>query len=287
MHKDFQGNDEIRKQLSVFQSIFSEIYVTRKDNTKTEVNRFYVPIEYGPKKKYIRRIEGKFDVPQGITLPRLTFELTSLNLSATRRRNPIQRAIISKHLATKTNKKHVLTPIHYDFNISMGLYIKNEMDGFQILNQISSVFQPHYKVDAALFEDDLETTLPLIFKLVGTTPDQNYEGSYEERQTKFWTFDFILMGYLFTDVYSQTNVSEINIGVFNTDNISETQQANSSVPETTTLEEISSGQEVNIENVTESNLVYDTDLGIWVTADSVEGLDVTDSGSVGVDAGGF
>lgn len=288
MHNNFEDNYEFRKQLSVFQSLFNQIFVIRRDNKGDEINRFVVPIEYAPKKKYIRRIEGGHDVPQGITLPRMSFEMTSLNLSAVRRRNPLQQVVIRKHLANRESRTYVYTPIPYDFNISLSLYVKNEMDAFQIVKQITSVFQPHYKVDAALFEHDLDTTVPLILKLVGTTPDQNFEGAYEERQTKFWTFDFILMGYIFTDVFTQDRIKQIDIGIFPTFDIEESETSNYDAPSLVTIGEIAQNQTINVSNISQSILGFNVDKETWISTQGVPGMEVDDdTNTIGLDAGEF
>ena len=46
----------IRKVVVAFGSIFNDIYISRLDNSNTEVERIKVPIGYGPQQKFIRRL---------------------------------------------------------------------------------------------------------------------------------------------------------------------------------------------------------------------------------------
>ena len=54
---DFFYNQSLRKLVVAFGSLFNEIFVVRENADGTENQRIRVPIAYGPKEKFTRRIE--------------------------------------------------------------------------------------------------------------------------------------------------------------------------------------------------------------------------------------
>ena len=51
-------NESLRKTVIAFGSLFNDIYITRKDKTGVEIQTLKVPLAYGPKQKFIIRLEG-------------------------------------------------------------------------------------------------------------------------------------------------------------------------------------------------------------------------------------
>lgn len=214
MFGQYSYHNLTRKYITVFGQLFNEIEIRKKDRKNNEINRIMVPIQYGPKKKFIQRIQGKFDVPQGITLPRMSFEITSMNYSAARKTDPIKRIQIKKYLEGN-ERTFVYTPIPVDLFFTLAIYTKNEDDMYQIVEQIMPYFQPSLTQEVKLIDDDPESVLKIPFKLVSFTPDQTYEGGFEERETKFFNLEFVCNAYYLTPEYTGKRIKELDIGIFN------------------------------------------------------------------------
>ena len=72
----------MRKSVAVFGTLFNDIHVVRKKSDGSIVNQIRVPLAYGPKQKFLSRLDQEtgFDAPMSIKLPRMAFEITSLEL---------------------------------------------------------------------------------------------------------------------------------------------------------------------------------------------------------------
>ena len=137
----------LRKAVAVFGTMFNNISVVRKDGSGGVLNQIKVPLAYGPKQKFISRIDQDTmsDASMAIKLPRMSFEITGLSVDTTKKegkRNKIQNA----H-ATDSGKKQVIqSHVPYDNTMQLNIMAKNQDDGLQILEQILPYFQPEYTV---------------------------------------------------------------------------------------------------------------------------------------------
>src|SRR5882724_6123779 len=77
----------LRKYVNVFGNMFNNITMIRYDETGTELNRVRVPIIFGPKEKYVTRLEGDPDLYKSIaiTLPRMSFDITDISYDKSRK----------------------------------------------------------------------------------------------------------------------------------------------------------------------------------------------------------
>jgi hypothetical protein len=85
----------IRKCIVGFGSLFSDIYIDRKEGdsvTGTTVQRLQVPLAYAPKEKWLVRLEQDPDLTQNVytTLPRMSFEIIGYNYDPQRKVNRMQ-----------------------------------------------------------------------------------------------------------------------------------------------------------------------------------------------------
>ena len=72
--------ESIRKMVIGFGSLFNDIRVVRKNADGTEKEQIRLPLAYGPKEKFLRRIRetsSLSDDNKVIEVPRLSFEITN------------------------------------------------------------------------------------------------------------------------------------------------------------------------------------------------------------------
>ena len=74
-------NESLRKTIIAFGSLFSDIVITRRDSTGKEIQSMKVPLAYGPKQKFMVRLDQDPSATQKIamTLPRIGFEIQSFD----------------------------------------------------------------------------------------------------------------------------------------------------------------------------------------------------------------
>ena len=77
----------IRKTIVSFGTLFNSIDIRHKDSSGDTYSELKVPLAYGPSQKFLARLEQQADLnkPVQITLPRMSFEMTSVNYDSTRK----------------------------------------------------------------------------------------------------------------------------------------------------------------------------------------------------------
>jgi len=202
----------------MFGNLFNEIQVDRYNDTGTKIQTLNVPIEYGPKQKFIQRVTSDPTLNREIstTLPRLGFEFTGMSYAPSRKLN-------SSHKVTRgvntggTDFNYMYSPVPYDFNFSLHVLVKNTEDGTQIVEQIVPFFTPDFTVTMKMVPE-LNLNMDVPIELQSVTSDDSYEGDLESRRIQTWQLDFILKGYLFGPVNKfkyivREGVNLINDGV--------------------------------------------------------------------------
>ena len=133
-------NESFRKTIIAFGSLFNDIAITRKNSAGTEVQTLKVPLAYGPKQKFITRLEQDPGDNQAIamTLPRIGFEIAGFAYDPVRKLNRIiKKKIVSTEADKKLQQMSVqYTPVPYDVGFELFIMTKNSDDGIQIVEQI-------------------------------------------------------------------------------------------------------------------------------------------------------
>ena len=96
-------NKNIRNIVILFGTVFNDISVRRVDNANVVQEEFKVPIAYGPSEKFLVRLREATDVSKGkvgITLPRMSFEFTSITYDPARKLQTTKRHKAIKSLGT-------------------------------------------------------------------------------------------------------------------------------------------------------------------------------------------
>ena len=135
-------HETIRNVIVAFGTMFNNIQIVRKDNNGTVTQIMKVPLAYGPKQKFLTRLDQDpaLSAATAITLPRLGFEIGSLTYDTARKMNRVQ-----KFKKVKANNKNKLDtqfmPVPYNLDITLFAMAKNSDDALQIVEQILPFFQ--------------------------------------------------------------------------------------------------------------------------------------------------
>ena len=136
-------HSHIRKAVAAFGTIFNNINIERTDSSGNIVQTLRVPLAYSTKQKFISRIEQVPTVGSrgevAIVLPRMGFEIISLQYDAARRVSPIHHH--KKGTGSATSVKRVFTSTPYDLSLQLYVFAKNQEDGLQIIEQILPFFE--------------------------------------------------------------------------------------------------------------------------------------------------
>ena len=188
-------NRILRKMVVGFGNMFNDITLVRYNPDFTEAERMIVPIVYGPKELYVKRLEE--DPALGkkvqVTLPRMSFELAGFNYDASRKLN----TNVKQFAQTNQGLISQYNPVPYNFDFNLYLYVRHIEDGTQIIEHILSYFTPDYTIKLNLVpEMGIVREVPVI--LNSTSQDIDYEGEWERNtRTIIWTLNFTVKGFIF------------------------------------------------------------------------------------------
>lgn len=201
----------IRRTVIAFGTVFNDIYIRHKDSSGDSISEMKVALAYGPIQKFLARIQQQPELnkPIAITLPRMSFEMTSIQYDATRKSN-----ITQTFKASDGNQlKKVYLPVPYNIGFQLNVMTKLQDDALQIVEQILPYFQPSYNLTVNLVEGINEKKdIPIILENV--TMQDDYEGNFTTRRVLIYTLRFTAKTYLFgpistatTDIIKKTTIS--------------------------------------------------------------------------------
>lgn len=182
--------------------MFNDIDVQRFNSAGARVQTLRVPIAYGPKEKFLVRLaqDPNFDRDVAISLPRMSFEIVSMSYNSTRKLPSTQKNVYT--FADKDKMKFQYTPVPFDVNIALSIFVKNADDGVQILEGILPFFTPEWTNSVRLIPElGISMDVPVVFNDVST--EDTYEGDFSTRRALIHTLNFTVKGYLFGPVRTQ------------------------------------------------------------------------------------
>ena len=205
-----------RKAVAIFGTLFNNLKVIRQDGSGNVLNQIKVPLAYGPKEKFLARLDATTgsDASMALKLPRIAFEITSLSLDSTQKLQK-RNKVIENHASDSTKKKTLNHIVAYDIGMSLYILAKNQDDGLQIMEQILPYFQPEYTisikpVDGFTYKQDVPITLTSV------AIQDDYEGDFLTRRALVYQLDFNMKMKYFGPTIDQGVIKEINID-FNQD----------------------------------------------------------------------
>ena len=135
----------VRKTIIAFGTLFNDIHIRHQDGAGNDVNDLKVPLAYGPSQKFLARLQQQPDLnkPVQITMPRMSFEMTSIQYDSTRKSSLVQ---TFKTCSDGTKAKKVFMPVPYNIGFELNILSKLNDDSLQILEQILPYFQPSYNL---------------------------------------------------------------------------------------------------------------------------------------------
>ena len=86
-------HETIRKVIVAFGTMFNNVQLVRKDNDGNIIQTMKVPLAYGPRQKFLVRLNEDADLSKtvAITLPRIGFEIQNLTYDPGRKLYRVQR----------------------------------------------------------------------------------------------------------------------------------------------------------------------------------------------------
>ena len=208
-------NKNIRNIVILFGTVFNDISVRRVDNSNVVQEEFKVPIAYGPAEKFLVRLREAIDVTKGktgLTLPRMSFEFTSITYDPARKLQTTKKHK-KVHASDNTKLITVYNPVPYNFDFTLSIMVKNSDDGTQILEQILPYFTPEYHVTMhEMSTMGITRDIPIIF--TGLSTEDSYEGDYLTRRALIHTLSFVVQGFLYGPTSDVGIIREVDVNEY-------------------------------------------------------------------------
>ena len=206
-------HETVRNVIVAFGTMFNNINIVRKDNNGTITQSMKVPLAYGPKQKWLTRLDADPSLGSAvaITLPRLGFEIGSLTYDSTRKLNRVQKFKKVKSSASNSNKLDTqFMPVPYNLNIQLFAMAKQSDDALQMVEQILPYFQPDYTLTIKDMEEmGIARDIPIVLNSINY--EDNYRGDYTERRAIMYTLDFTTKFYLYGPVTSSKVIKTVQV----------------------------------------------------------------------------
>jgi len=208
----------IRKTVISFGTLFNDIHVRHQDSTGKDISDIKVPISYGPKQKFLARLEQQPDLNKAvaITLPRMSFEMNNIQYDSSRKAGITQtfKAVEDKKL------KKVFMPVPYNIGFELNILTKLQDDSLQILEQILPFFQPGFTLTIDLVDQIGEKRdVPMVLDSISFQDD--YEGNYETRRALIYTLNFTAKTYMFGPIADSTDglIRKVQVDYYSDTNV--------------------------------------------------------------------
>lgn len=191
------------------------------DSTGNPVSSIRVPMAYASKQKFLARIDQLAGPAEDrnveVVVPRMAFEMVSLEYDGTRRLSLMQQNRVVN--TTVTNLSTQYSPAPYNIQINLYVYVKNTDDGLQIIEQILPFFNPDFNLTLKAIPDlDIKTDIPIILDSISF--DDNYEGDFTETRKIIWTLSFTLKTSFYGPTARQSLIRSVNASVFSNPDMS-------------------------------------------------------------------
>lgn len=186
------GHGTLRALVCYFGTLFNNIHLQRFDNDGNLIQTSKVPLNYGPREKFLARADGDPEAARSIAiqLPRISFEIVNLYYDSTRAR---VRTNVTRGPGQTT---YQYAPVPYNIDFSLSILVKNAQDGTFIIEQILPYFNPDF-TSTLFINNDLNMSYDVPLSLNSVIHEDTYEGSFIDRRTLIWTLSFTMKAWLF------------------------------------------------------------------------------------------
>ena len=196
-------NESIRKLVIGFGSLFNELRVRDIDSGGNTTQEVRVPISYGPKEKFIARLNEGGSILEDKTkvkavLPRLGFDITGINYDPTRTINKLTKMRKRDGLTTTS----VFNEVPYNFSFGLYSFTSSIDENLQIIEQITPFFSPEFIVTINMNEVHTKVDIPITLSNISI--QEEYEGDFGSRRFIATTFEFLAKSYVYGPISSST-----------------------------------------------------------------------------------
>jgi hypothetical protein len=209
-------NETIRKTIVGFGTLFNNIELQRKDNNGDIKQTMKVPLAYGPREKFLARIESQPDLLENsksqITLPRMAFEMNGISYDNTRKTNTV--TVLKATGANSSSVKTQYVPVPYNLDFELSIIGKNNDDVIQIVEQILPYFQPTFTLTINM-NNEMGDKKDIPITLNNINIQDDYEGDFIKRRSLVYILNFTAKTYFYGPVSATDGIiKQVNVDYY-------------------------------------------------------------------------
>ena len=207
-------NKILRKCVIGFGTLFNGIECRKENKDGSVYSRMKVPLAYGPRQKFLARLEQQADLNQkvALTVPRLSFEMTGISYDSARKLAP---TTLTLKADTNNAVKKQFTPVPYNIDFELNVISKTNDESLEIMEQILPVFQPSFQMTIKLVDSMNDfRDVPIILNSVSYSDD--YEGTFDDRKITLITMQFTVKAYIFGPVGTAAPIKKAKADIYTT-----------------------------------------------------------------------
>jgi len=200
----------LRKSVSLFGTLFNNIYVTRTNADGVVVDDILVPIMYANKDKMLSRVDAEPTLTErpAAILPMMSFEILGLHYDGARKLATMNKTV-GLDLENKNKLKLQYGPVPYDIQFALYIYVKNAEDAAKIVEQIVPYFTPDWTPSVYLVPE-LGHVVDIPIILDAPAVEDSYTGDFNTRRALIWTLNFTMKTYFFGPVKNKPIIKFAN-----------------------------------------------------------------------------
>jgi hypothetical protein len=141
----------------------------------------------------------------------MSFNLDGLSYDSSRK----QQTTMQNFGFSSGSFKTQYTPIPYNFDFSLSIYVRNTEDGTQILEQILPFFTPDFTITMDFIASmDQKYDMPVLLNSI--TPEIDYEGDFMNTRLIIWNLSFTAKAYIWPPVEAPTGkmITQANVNIY-------------------------------------------------------------------------
>lgn len=208
----------LKKYITLFGTLFSDVWVNRTDSSGGVKQSFRVPIVYSPREKLLARIDDiernkdPLKQPYAMLFPRMGFEITAYSYASERKLGSTLK-FARNDTETGNRRSMVYAPVPYDLTFTLTIASKNQEDAAMIVEQILPYFTPMWTPTVRLISDpEVVIDVPIILSDISS--EDSYEGSFEQSRLLLWTLNFTMKAQFFGPVRNRPVINLTNTNIF-------------------------------------------------------------------------
>jgi hypothetical protein len=211
-------NKRVRTAVSVFGSLFNNLYVLRQNASGQTISTAKVPLSYAPRRDFIERLEAmqrgeEAERRVAVKLPRMSFEITNMRYDSLRQL-PKVNSFYENVAGDDYKRKRVYTSVPYDIDFQLSVFAKTQDDALQIVEQIIPYFNPQYSITVKPFADEMDIKEDVPIVLTGITFQDTYDGPLETRRTIVYDLTFTMKLSFYGPEKTQSIIREVNNNLY-------------------------------------------------------------------------